>query len=384
MATNNTSNDLPRRLLYALRAEDDSMLTTLWPELEQSQDRAIFEILHRTVRTDRSIVARKRAVMLLGALGYPEALDDLHFALGEREAVVRQEAAKALGKFKYARSIDDLSQAMRHDSDERVRIAAAWALGQIGHGNAVAPLLQALQYEPAIRVCQAIVLSLAAIPTGYYRTIPELTQIALDERKEVELRKAVIAALGKMADSNVITTLLTTLYDRNIVICKAGALALESINGIQTVYVSDRSIKTALRRTLRRSNDSDVRRITARFLGYMQEPDAIPELVQALNDNDASVSQEAGIALGRIGIDAEQDLIYALLNSPNPSSRNAAATGLGLIGTDDAVDALGQALDDSYVRRTAWKVLNQIPTARAKYILSQQPLLRKLWFGLSG
>jgi HEAT repeat protein len=384
MAADNTTNDLPRRLLYALRAADDSILKALWPELQESQDRAVFEVLHRTARNDRSVVARQRAVRVLGALEYPEALDDLHFALGEREAVVRQEAARALGKFKYAHSIDDLSQAMRHDSDERVRAAAARALGQIGHGNAVAPLLRALQYEPALPVCQAIVMSLASLPTGYYAAIPELAQIALDEQREAALRQTVIAALGHMGDSSVIPILLKTLYDRNAAICKAGALALENIEGLQIVHVNDRTIITSLRRTLRRSTDPDVRRITARFLGYIQDPDAIPELLQALNDNDASVSQEAGLALGKFGIAAEYGLIDTLLRNPNPSSRIAAASGLGLIGTDNAVDALGQALDDSYVRRTAWKALSQIPTARAKYILSQQPLLRKLWFGLTG
>ncbi len=360
------------------------MLKTLLPELQASQDRAVFEVLHRTARNDRSVIARQRAVKLLGALGYPEALDDLHFALGEREAIVRQEAAKALGKFKYAHSIDDLSQAMRHDSDEKVRAAAALALGQIGHGNAVAPLLKALQYEPSLPVCQAIVRSLALIPTGYYAAIPELSRIALDEQKEIAFRQTVIAVLGEMADTSVISTLLKTLYDRNTAISKAAALALDHIEGLQIVQVSDRAILTSLRRTLRRSNDSDVRRITARFLGYIQDPDAIQELLQALNDNDAAVSREAGLALGKFGIAAEYGLIDTLLNNPNPSSRIAAACGLGLIGSDNAVDALAQALDDSYVRRTAWKALSQIPTARAKNILSQQPLLRRLWFGLSG
>ena len=84
-----------------------------------------------------------------------------------------------------------------------------------------------------------------------------------------------------------------------------------------------------------RHEDASLRRIAvvalgeARFVGR----DAIPELVEGLEDKDEAVRREAARALGKIGASAAvPSLVVALSDAPDDLARASAAEALGRIG----------------------------------------------------
>ena len=67
--------------------------------------------------------------------------------------------------------------------------------------------------------------------------------------------------------------------------------------------------------------------------------DAVPVLIQALQDEDSGVRQSVAWALGQIGKDAVPALIL-LLKDKNGDVRQNTAKALGEIGTSEALKAV--------------------------------------------
>ena len=90
-----------------------------------------------------------------------------------------------------------------------------------------------------------------------------------------------------------------------------------------------------------RDEDWIVRADAAAELGRMGEgaKDAVPALIQALQDSDAEVRYNATWALGNIGEGAVPALIQAL-QGPDEGVRWNAAEALGKIGTPEALEAV--------------------------------------------
>ena len=97
--------------------------------------------------------------------------------------------------------------------------------------------------------------------------------------------------------------------------------------------------------------------------------DAVPVLIQALQDGSRGIRASAAGVLGQIGsgaVDAMPALIQ-VLRDQNPEVRQYAAGALGHIAAVDAVPALMQALKDQNpkVRNNAAWALEQIGTPEA-------------------
>lgn len=85
--------------------------------------------------------------------------------------------------------------------------------------------------------------------------------------------------------------------------------------------------------------------LAATALGAVGEgtKDAVPDLIQALQDQDISVRYYAAYALGKIGEDAKDAvpvLIQALQNDHNVRGRDNATIALEKIGTPEALKAV--------------------------------------------
>src|SRR5262245_36121196 len=99
--------------------------------------------------------------------------------------------------------------------------------------------------------------------------------------------------------------------------------------------------------------------------------DAVPQLAQALKDDDWQVRQQAAVALGWLGPQAKAAVgaLVDALKEEDKYLRGQAAASLGQIGPDarDAVPALTEALKDSEedVRREAAALGRIGPVARA-------------------
>lgn len=301
---------------------------------------------------DPVVDVRVAAAWALGEVGNHRVLPDLYRALKEREASVRMEVAMALGKIQSADAIPELCEAL-NDRDKTVRSAAALALGRIRQRSTA---------------------------------IPCLAKKAFDETEDIPVRRAAISSLGELGYTEAVPFLLDLLCDDKSTIANAAALALNNIQGFTEApagFTGTRRLKS-LRKALHANADREVLCTIAMILGDIQHPATIPDLHQALYDNeDMAVCEAVADALVRFGYDAESSMIDILSNGPTTTARKVIASRLGLLETDDAVDALALALNDPEreVQRSAWVALKSINTPRSRDLRAQQPLMKKLfWF----
>ena len=114
------------------------------------------------------------------------------------------------------------------------------------------------------------------------------------------------------------------------------------------------------------NEDPESRERAAEALGDRGEPEALPSLVEAaLNDESLNVQLAAETSIHKIGV---EELVWLLLNHEDPKVREAAAHGLGLLGSTDAVNPLWEALstdEDAEVRVATIEALGRIRGGQA-------------------
>ncbi|MCF6280841.1 MAG: HEAT repeat domain-containing protein [Candidatus Polarisedimenticolaceae bacterium] len=100
----------------------------------------------------------------------------------------------------------------------------------------------------------------------------------------------------------------------------------------------------ALRNLLTTGDEVD-RCYAARALGTMGDKEAVDPLIESLRDEDIDVCVDAVEALGRIGdIRAAASIIESLENDSSAEVCTVAATTLGLLHSEEAIDALRQVI----------------------------------------
>ncbi len=109
-------------------------------------------------------------------------------------------------------------------------------------------------------------------------------------------------------------------------------------------------------------SDDDVRMSAADALGMIGSEDAIDTLKEALNDNSVVVRMSAVESLGSVGNeDVVSSLSKALLDK-DKEVRESVVESLGMIGGEMAIQALQSALsdEDKYVRESAAEILKEV------------------------
>lgn len=116
-----------------------------------------------------------------------------------------------------------------------------------------------------------------------------------------------------------------------------------------------------------RDEDTGIRRAAARALGWLGEEDAVPDLLNALEDDNPSVRRDTAGALGKISDVRAIPGLIKVLQDKQETVRYAAAWALGQIGNTDAVPGLIEALhdEDRDARRVAARALGWIADAEA-------------------
>ena len=89
-------------------------------------------------------------------------------------------------------------------------------------------------------------------------------------------------------------------------------------------------------------DEARIRRRAALAIGRVALKDGVPPLVGALTDGNPEVRQMAAFALGLIGDASARDPLIGALGDPSPLVQGSAAEALGLIGDAAAADALGR------------------------------------------
>jgi HEAT repeat protein len=123
------------------------------------------------------------------------------------------------------------------------------------------------------------------------------------------------------------------------------------------------TVVTTLRQLLRKDTDAEVRSLTAIACADAEVSELIPDLLEALTDENPRVTQMALLALGELpfaAIDAEVAQISIFLDSELPALRYQALSTLYRLRQADTVSRLWLALrdPDPEIRWLGWQLLD--------------------------
>lgn len=176
------------------------------------------------------------------------------------------------------------------------------------------------------------------------------------------IKLVAIDALGKIGDVRSVEHLLKALESKDRWIRRAAAGALEKMD-------DKRIVQPLLFHLLEKNEpDAEVRRSAAKALARMRLVESIEYLAQALKDSSLGVCLEAGYALGRIGEPAIDALVEAK-NEKDSRVRDNAVAALGDIGgkvaRNEIISVLRNENEESTVKLTAVQALYKIGDAES-------------------
>lgn len=109
-----------------------------------------------------------------------------------------------------------------------------------------------------------------------------------------------------------------------------------------------------------KSSDTELCISSAKKLGNLGDPKAIPALIAAMEHRTPVVSAAAARALGQIGDKAAVSaLVKVVRNHQDATVQTAAIQSLGKIGDESAIPALSQTIDD-YIAGTSGDRMSRI------------------------
>ncbi|MDD1706781.1 MAG: HEAT repeat domain-containing protein [Methanoregulaceae archaeon] len=181
---------------------------------------------------NRDPAVQYQAVEALGELANPGATDALMRALGgDQYSGIRWKAAEALARIGPP-AVPRLIQALGHP-DEDVRWKAAITLGEIGDPRGIVPLIGLLSDQDRfVRSRAAYALGLIAQPA-----IPALSEAL--SGGSVDVKRGIVAALGKIQDPEAVRVLILTLADPSDAVRQDAITALNAEGEIATKILID-------------------------------------------------------------------------------------------------------------------------------------------------
>lgn len=258
----------------------------------QEQVEFILREMRESTPTWAEVVENAESLHDIGKPAVPlliEALDDESWR-------VRQMSVEALGRIGETEALELLIRRL-DDEDERVRGVVPRALGAIGDDAAVEPLINAMNTDP-----------------------------------DSGVRHQATQALGEFRGERVVRSLINALdaQDTRVVMEAMSSLA----------KTGDESAVGPLAQRL--NAERAIRLRAAESLGRLGDPRALEPLVSALDQGNAEMRATVVLALGELGDPrAVEPLAEALKNTEEDVAvRTAAAQALGMIGGEEAIEAL--------------------------------------------
>jgi HEAT repeat protein len=335
--------------------------------------------LLRVLAKDKAPAVRAEAARALGCLGShaPKriAWELLEALKGDTDAKVRAAAADALYSFFYEEEdvLPGLIAALK-DNEAEVRTAAAGALRFPKAKDAVKPLLGLLKDDENALVREVAASALGDIASDAGEVVPALAKAL--RGKESAVRDAAAWSLSAFGEPGS-ASLKDALKDDSAEVRRSAARALGSIDvgakGVPDLIAAlkdkDASVRAAAAGAL--PDGSDSREAIAALIGLLKDPDkevresvqwalarigedALNDLKTALKDKDVNVRRAAASALWSMSTQSKRALpeLIGALKDDDVQVRVAAAGALGSIRADAeaALPALKAAADDRDVR----------------------------------
>ncbi len=296
---------------------------------------------------------------LIAAVGVALVLQAGSGVFSQQTVATRQDSKSAeevtsdsLDTFELVRALDD--------ENTDVRLSAIRTLTAMGPDAkpATLSLIHALEDENA-EIRDSAVKALAVIDAEVSVAVPHLKYCLKDERPYV--RRAAADALGAIGPESkaVVPDLVQILTDEDKLARHSAIAALAEIG--RNAMVALPALNEAMK-----SEDSLIRVFAARAIFRLgKTDDALPVLVEGLQDEDLDVRRSAVETLAEIGPDAGSAVsaLSEAMKREDSLIRVLAARAIFRLGkTDDALRVLVEGLqnEDLDVRRSAVKTLAEI------------------------
>ena len=340
----------------------------LLPKLGKSAYTPLMEIL---ADEDADEELRWFSVRILGNFNHPDVIaalvELLKTSASDEEKAMAAAALAEIGASAVAAITELLAE-----SD--TRLLAVRSLSYIRHSETIAPLLSVVR-DPQIEVRAA---AIEALSSFHDSRIPPVLLNALEDLGASVRREAAIGLSFRpdlREELDLVNRLLPRLYDFNLDVCTAAAIALGRLG-------TD-AAATGLFQVLHSSHTPAVQIEIVRSLGRVGTENSLEYLRSSL-DRLASktIWQEIVTVLGRI--EQQQlkplaaEILIELLKSHHPATENAnvkqaIAMSLGQLGEIIAIDRLIQLLadTDAAVRLHAIAALKQLAPETAYHKLEQ-------------
>lgn len=317
METPSRTSTLHSRLLSA----DPGVRRVAVLEFADDAEESLLSQIIALVRHDPEPELRSEAARALAGWDREDVVEALAAALQDVQSV-REAAANSLAEIKTPNIATPLLPWARH-SDSFVVAAALRALKELRMPAAAEPALAALTHSEATVRREAVgVLGWLKLTPA----LPKLSALAVHDT-DMEVRRAATGALGLAAPQNdiAVRALITGLEDSAWPVREEAATTLGK-------FRHSESIVTALRQAME-DDHWQVRLRAARSLGRLQDPAALPLLIESLLHPAGNLRREAAIALGEIGDASAVDALRAASADPDPEVRKAARLALSRLVT---------------------------------------------------
>ena len=253
---------------------------------------------------DESPMVQEIAVTALWEMANPVVIPALLTCLGlDREEAVRDEALAALKELVAPDDLLKLLDTIQLD-DEQVQLNILVLLRKIHDAQALPYIMPFFESEnSALR--EASIVTLRYL-NQVVRCEPAL-KLAKDSNEEV--RRSAILTLGHLSDDPVVPMLCEAIATDSDWQCRR--------NAAQALALHDS--KDAIPALIEALEDDhwQVRKFTARALQKSANADVIPSLIKALSDEYSDVRRDAAIALGNLGNPAVLPALQQTLDDPD-------------------------------------------------------------------
>ncbi len=263
--------------------------------------------------THRKPSVRTLALNGLARIGDVSVVPDIVELLQDTDTGVVGAAIRALADLQDPRGIRPIAGCVGSDSPE-IRDALSYAVPRFG--SSIAPPLADMITDPSEAVREHAARALVMLEKGALQALERKLR-----SEDTAMRAAAARIMGELSISGVIDPLVGRLGDRDVEVRQAVAEALGKIGGpavaptLLRMREQDERVNDGILRTLHamtvdpvytltqyaRDGDEEMRLAAVRMAGRYGRNEAVPTLLQRMQDTSASINQAAAEALAAIG-----------------------------------------------------------------------------------